>query len=167
MPVKSRGAGVEIADADAAVTDVRLASTFYSVAPPRKTGTADLVEHANAENTVKPNAVNEGTIRAASYSDGVTLVSATITTTKRCGIGIVACMVAMAEPVKITDIKRGGVTKTTETTISGEDTANFRMHLQYATEILDAGVYQYDLVLTGGDRTLCGLVIKAMAFNYQ
>lgn len=33
------GAGLDISDADAAVTDVKTAKTFYSVAPPKKTGT--------------------------------------------------------------------------------------------------------------------------------
>jgi hypothetical protein len=33
--------GVDISDADAIVTDVKIAKTFYSVAAPRKTGTMD------------------------------------------------------------------------------------------------------------------------------
>jgi len=65
--------------------------------------------------------------------------------------------VALDANAKRTDIKRGGVTKTTETTISA---ANFALadgggkqgygHIQYATEVLDAGTYQYDLVNTSG-----------------
>lgn len=84
-------------------------------------------------------------------SIGGTILSQNITITKKCLIVVVAFFVC-GSSTKISDIKRGGVTKTAGTTISS---INFALnglygHLQYACEVLDAGTYTFDLVATSG-----------------
>lgn len=90
-------------------------------------------------------------------------MSASITTTKKCCIVVTATLVNDAG-AQVTQIKRAGVDKTKETVISGADSGGWRMHLQYTTEVLDAGTYQYDLVNNaGGNLQVIGATIKAVA----
>jgi len=134
--------------------------------PIRRLG-ADPAEHQNAENTD----VGASTVASTAYYDtfanGATILSQTITTTKRCCI-IVVTTCLMAYSIKKTDIRRGGVNKTVETTISANNFAatGLRGHLQYATEVLDAGIYQYDLVNTSGAAiNIYGSTMKIVAVS--
>jgi hypothetical protein len=52
-----RKPGVDVSDADAAVGDVKTSKTFYSVAPPRKTGTLETTLIAEAQSVTKTTAV--------------------------------------------------------------------------------------------------------------
>jgi len=85
-----------IADADAAVGDVRNGKTFYAGAKPKKTGTADLSEHQNSEATDVGVSTEAGyTAYYDTVADGATVLSASITTTERCCIVVVAMFVAL------------------------------------------------------------------------
>jgi stage V sporulation protein SpoVS len=154
---------------NAGVSDVISGKTFYNTDPKTKqTGTGDLREHGNSEATY----VGTVCVSANSYyqnvANGGTIVSASITTTKRCLIVVVGLTLVNAS-TKATDIRRGGVNKTVETTISG---AYFAVefvygHLQYATEILDAGSYTYAIVNTSGaGKNVYGAAIKIVAIEF-
>ena len=123
---------------------------------------AKLAEHANAEGTTKYNTTSTS-IYYNAVANGGTIVSASITTTKKCAIVVVASIVIFT-PSKTTDIMRGGVSKTIETTISAADSSGAYMHLPYATEILEAGTYTYSLVNTSGvSRNVVGATMKIVA----
>ena len=97
--------------------------------------------------------------------NGATILSCNITTTKKCYIVIIALNISW-EVAQHTQIQRGGVDKTVETTISGADFVCQFMYasLQYASEVLVAGTYQYDLVNTGGhDLYVFGSAMKIVA----
>lgn len=156
---------------NAAVTDVRSGKTFYNTNPNTKnTGTADLAEHQNAETDTALTASNVGaTAYWTQFANGATTLSCSITTTKRCCIVVVAAF-PNDNNVKKTDIERGGVVKTVETTLSAVNFAANTLygHLQYATEILDAGTYQYDIVNTsGGSLKIFGAMLKIVAVKFE
>lgn len=99
--------------------------------------------------------------------NGSTVISDSITTSVRCMI-IIVTSVVVANVAQAMQIKRGGVDKTTETSISGTHfgVMNQRCHLQYALEVLDAGTYQYDLINTsGGNITIYGASMKIIAIT--
>ena len=169
MPIRSEGT-TPVLTGDAAVTDVRLAKTFYNTDPTVKlTGIADLVEHQNAENVVigASTQVNQ-TLYYNAYLLGNTVLSQSITTTRRCTIVVVTDAILSAA-TQFTQIQRGGVDKTVETTISATQysSLNQRSHLQYATEVLDAGVYQYDLVISSDAPWIYGAVMKIVAVDFE
>ena len=129
-----------------------------------------LAEHANAETIdVGANTETLGDQYKTGVANGANIVSATIVTTKTCLIVVFAMSVSWSD-VQVTEIKRGGVTKTSETTISA---VNFDMQnrygiMQYAVERLSAGTYQYDLVNTqGGAYDFFGKMIKIVAVQSQ
>lgn len=155
-----------IAD-NAAVGDVRAAKTFHNEPYTQRTGTAGLSEHQNAENTVVGSAAGSVTSYEIWGANGATVGSVTVIVAQRCLITVIAATIVYINS-KISEIKRGGVTKTTKTTISA---ANFALlgaygHLQYATEVLDAGTYQYDFVNTGVGRAFLGLFMIAVAGTF-
>jgi hypothetical protein len=151
---------------DAVVANVLAGKLFYKDDPATKlTGTGDLVEHQNAENTLKP---NDASTNVGYHTLGVppeTILSASITTTVRCALVVVATTVN-DNGTQYSDIKRGGVTKTIETTISSTDANYFRVHVQYAVEILAAGTYQYDLIGNTQYVSYCGATIKIVAVKF-
>lgn len=125
-------------------------------------------EHAEANNTdVGANAAAVLAPRYDLVANGGAVVSQAITTTKKCCIVIVTTCINM-NAVQQSQIRRDGVDKTLETTISA---ANFgftgsRGHLQYATEVLDAGTYTYTLTNTsGGNLEFYGATIKIVAVS--
>lgn len=126
------------------------------------------LEHANAENTgVGASTLAETIPYYDSWANGTTILSQTITTTKYCCI-IVTITIISDYSGKVTDIQRGGVNKTVETTVSAGHFALYKRfgHLQYATEVLDAGTYTYDLVNTRGGNTLIfGSTMKIVAIS--
>jgi hypothetical protein len=126
-----------------------------------------LAEHKNAENTdVGASSTANETIYYDNFANGATMLSQSITITKRCCIVVVTTCVTRAYTP--TQIQRGGVNKTIETTYSA---GNFAIamgyaQLQYATEVLDAGIYQYDLVNTSGAvLQLYGSTMKIVAVS--
>ena len=122
-----------------------------------------LVDHANAEQAVKESLIGTTTPWEDTFVNGAALTTCTIATTKATMIVIVAISM-MSAAVVSTQIQRGGVNKTLETTISGGDAGSERVHLLYGTELLAAGNYQYGLINTsGGNRGVCGSCIKAVA----
>jgi len=122
-----------------------------------------LEEHANAEQVVKGN-INSWTAYYTSFANGATLCTCTITTTARCCIVFAASTILYdVTGASIFQIQRGGVNKTLETTISAADANKYRTHLLYGTEVLDAGVYTYNLVNTSGSaKNVQGSAIKAV-----
>ena len=121
-----------------------------------------LAEHANAENTNKKTNYDSDC-----YCDTVVnlanLVSQNIVTTVECLI-IVVTTAVLERSAKGTDIQRGGVNKTLETTISAGDAGGWRLFLQYSVELHAAGNYTYDLVNTsGGGINVIGSTIKIVA----
>ena len=125
-------------------------------------------EYANSEATDV--GVTHGAVVVPHYDtvndDAVTLTG-NITTTRRCLIIVVTCLQTY-EAAQVSQIQRGGVDRTVETTISNADFgfAGCRVHLQYASEILDAGTYTYTLVNTsGGVLGFYGSAMKIVAVN--
>ena len=125
-------------------------------------------EHANSEATdVGATAAGVLAPRYDSVNNGANCVTANITTTKRCCI-VVVTLIVWWEVAQGTQIQRGGVDRTVETTISA---ANFAFtgpmgHLQYSTEVLDAGTYTYALVNTSGvAKSVYGCAMKIVAVN--
>ena len=125
----------------------------------------DPVEHQNAENTLINTSTASTTLYYNTLAIGATLVSQSITITKRCCIVVVTICAHGANTAK-TQIQRGGVNKTTETTISP---VNWGFvggygHLQYASEVLDAGTYTYALVnSSGATLSIAVVAMKAVA----
>jgi hypothetical protein len=113
-------------------------------------GGGNPTEHANNEAAVHFNSATGTALRLANFADGETIVSASITITKKCCIVVVTTLGVVSMYGQVTQIRRGGVDKTKEITISNEDNNMHMVHLQYATEVLDAGTYQYALVNTHG-----------------
>jgi hypothetical protein len=156
-------AGVDISDANAVEADVRSGKTFYSIAPPKKTGTLDLSEHQNAEAT-NVGATND-TAKTGYYTAVVaagTIISASITLTKRSMV-VVVSIVLIPSGSKSTSIQRTlNVDK--ETTISPVNfgATNLYAHVQYGTEVLDAGTYTYK-VIAGVNLNVYGSAIKIVA----
>lgn len=137
---------------------------YLSLTPKKAT----LAEHQNAENTeIGASTAGSQTAQYDQPINGATQLSQAITTTKRCCIVVVAVSGQDANSQK-TQIRRGGVDKTLETTITA---VNWFMvggyaHLQYATEVLNAGTYTYDLVNTsGGVIQIYGSVMKIVAVS--
>jgi hypothetical protein len=127
-----------------------------------------LSEHADSENTMVGGTSSSTTHNLIynTISSGGTVVSASITLTKKCLV-VVVSLVVMVVNYQRTDIVRGGVIKTKETIISP---ANFvtnyptYAHLQYATEVLDPGTYTYSVVNTAGvTLSFYGAAIKIVA----
>ena len=124
-------------------------------------------EHANAENDkVGASAAGAEAPYYDNWVTGNTIVSQAITTTKRCMVVVFTLMIT-AFAVQQTQIQRGGVDKTRETSITA---IRFGMlngygHTQYAAELLDAGTYTYNLVLTGANQGVRGSVIKIVAVS--
>ena len=116
--------------------------------PNYSSGGGNPTEHANSEATLQGTADTTWYDSHNTIASGANIVSASITITKKSCIVVVATVSignwSAGDPR--TQIRRGGVDKTKETTISGADTYNNRVGVQYATEVLDAGTYQYDLV---------------------
>lgn len=160
---------LSIADS-AAVADVRSAKTFHNEPYTQRTGTADLVEHQNAENLALGVTSGGGTMYRLTIANGANIISQSITTTKRCCIVVVTAFGCEVNTQK-TQIQRGGVDKTKETTISAvlfiEDVGYG--HLQYATEVLDAGTYTYNLVNTSGGSLdwILGPSMKIVAVDFE
>jgi hypothetical protein len=161
-------AGVDISDADAVEEDVRQGKTFYSIKPPKKTGTLVLSEHVDSEATDLGGTASASTYYC--YSDSVnnggTILSASVTLTRKCMVVVVAFVCVHGISYKCTDIKRGAVTVTKETVATGAPFAysSGYGYLQYASEVLDAGAYTYSLVNTyGATIYAAGAVIKIVA----
>lgn len=130
-------------------------------------GVVVLAEHQNAENTRVDATGPAGDYYYTAHANGATIVSQSITTTKRCCIVVVTVVVHVNSAQK-TQIQRGGVDKTTETTISAvnQGVNTGYIHLQYASEVLDAGIYTYSLINTFGAAMNCvGGVIKIVAVS--
>lgn len=165
MTTKRRG--VDVTDGTAVVADVLTTKTFYAGGITKLTGTSPdvgtLVEHQNGEVTQKGTSYSYG-IYLSDFADGTTICSASVTTTKRTCI-VVVSSILLDSSVQRTQIKRGGVDKTLETTISGGDTGGSRIHVQYATEVLAGGTYQYDLVASGSTVHSAGATIKVVAVS--
>jgi hypothetical protein len=125
-----------------------------------------LSEYANAGNTVSGTTQTTGTpVYYTGVPAGGNVVSATITLSKKCMV-VVTSLVVIDSSSKVTDIQRGGVNKTKGTLISNANfgPASFYGHLQYATEVLDAGTYTYNLVNTSSStRYIGGAAIKIVA----
>jgi len=136
------------------------------VFPPQ--GRCHLAEHQNAENTdVGATTVSGQILYYDTIANGATALSRSITTTKRCCIVVVTTSIGSVNGKQF-DIERGGVVKTVETTMSAIKFCSTFMYgcLQYATEVLDAGTYQYDLVATtGGNVLVYGCVMKIVAVS--
>jgi hypothetical protein len=132
---------------------------------PSYVAAALLSEHADAEATTVGATTATATAYYSTVSPGETILSASITLTKKSMVVVIALNINRYSS-KVADIKRSGVVKTKETTISA---ANFTIsaayaHLQYATEILDPGTYTYDLVLTyTSSIAIYGACIKIVA----
>lgn len=132
----------------------------------RRRGTP--AEHANAETS------DMGATHAAALNphfdviaNGATALTANITTTKRCCIVVVSVVSLMVAGVS-SQIQRGGVDRTVETTISPMDfvSAGQRAYIQYSTEVLDPGTYTYNLVNTsGGNLEFYGCIMKIVAVS--
>jgi hypothetical protein len=157
----------DIADGDLTVAEALTGKKFYAVTGGVKTGTAALAENANAENTWIGTASTDIIYpKYDSVALNATILSGSITTTKRTMIVVVAVIVH-PYPLGSGQIQRGGVDKTIEETISAVNNSRYSMHLLYATEVLDAGTYQYDLVNTWMNNLpahLAGLKIIAVNF---
>lgn len=124
-----------------------------------------LAEHQNAE-TVSKGTATIGT--AYPYYDTIAnlanIISASITTTKKCLIVVVTTLFTRHTYTPTLQIERDGINKTKETTASGADANNYRQIMQYATEVLDAGAYTYALVnRDGGSVNSYGASIKIVA----
>jgi hypothetical protein len=127
-----------------------------------------LSEHADSEATDVGGTPSASTTYSwgDSVANGGTILSASITLTKKCMVVVVAFVCVYNISSKCTDIKRGTATVTKETVATG---AYFGYtegygYLQYATEVLDPGVYTYSLVNTyGGTIYATGAVIKIVA----
>lgn len=130
-------------------------------------GSGVLAEHANAENSdVGASFTNQGTYSDV-FANGATLVTQSITITKQCCIVVVTLNINNGSTQK-TQIQRVGVDKTKETTVSAIKFAVEAQygHLQYATEILAAGTYTYNLVNTsGGNLNVYGSAMKIVAVS--
>lgn len=118
----------------------------------RTSGRKDPVENANAENTVGGATGGGPASQYDTFANGDAAISQAITITKRCMIIVFAATVITSNLPTGTQIQRGGVNKTTETTVSA---INFAVlgkygHLQYAAEVLEPGTYTYNLVNTTG-----------------
>jgi len=124
-------------------------------------------EHINAENSFLGGTGIAKTGRYTDFADGATMLSQAITITKRCLV-IVICTIVSADNIKKTDIRRGAVNKTTETTISAINfaTTTTYSHIQEAWEQLEPGTYTFDLVNTsGGVFSNYGSTIKIVAVD--
>lgn len=124
-------------------------------------------EHANAENTLK-GTFDFNAVYFDNFDDGAVVVQQNIVTAVPCLIVVVTTILTsqVAIIAKATDIQRGGVTITAETTLSAADVNGRRFHLQYATEFLPAGNYTYQLVNTYGDiLSSHGATIKIVAVS--
>ena len=124
-------------------------------------------EHQNAENTDCGATARAG--QTTQYDDvavGAILVSQSITTTKRCCIVVFAMEQHESTVAAHTRIKRGGVDKTLEVTVSAIKfgASGGYCHLLYATEVLNAGTYQYDLV-ADSSQWYFGSCIKIVAVS--
>jgi hypothetical protein len=125
----------------------------------------ELKEHADGEATVVGASSASQTTYYDAVANGGTIVSAQITLSKRCMVVVVSLCVLLYS-AKATDIQRDGVNKTKETILSP---SNFAIggkygHLQYATEVLDAGTYTYSLVNTSGTtQYVFGAAMKIVA----
>lgn len=125
-------------------------------------------EHANAE------ASDVGATHAADLAphydncnDGAVALTQTITTTRRCCI-VVVTVAPLMSAAQWTQIQRGGVDRTRETTISAADFshAGMRAHVQYSAEVLDPGTYIYNLVNSSGALfALYGAIMKIVAVS--
>ena len=124
-------------------------------------------ENVNAEaNKVGASAAGVEAPYYDNWVTGNTIVSAAITTTTKCMI-VVFTLSIISNAAAQTQIQRGGVDKTAETNITA---LKFGMlngygHTQYAAELLDAGTYTYNLVLTGANQGIRGSVIKIVAVS--
>jgi hypothetical protein len=125
----------------------------------------ELAEHADSEATRSVASATTGNTYYSLVSAGSTVVSASITITKRSLIVVVSLAAIEQYSNKKTDIQRGGVNKTKETTVSPLHFAVISTygHLQYATEILNPGTYTYNLVVTSGPINCYGAAIKIVA----
>ena len=80
---------------------------------------------------------------------------------------VVVAAIVHPYPLGSGQIQRGGVDKTIEETISAVNNSRYSMHLLYATEVLDAGTYQYDLVNTWMNNLPAHLAgLKFIAVNF-
>lgn len=133
------------------------------------TGGGEPTEHQNAENTAVGSESEGSRNSIADYlAPDAIILSQTITTTKRCCI-VVVTEVGLAATDQQTQIKRGGVDKTKETTVSAMDYSLKGLYgqLQYSSEVLDAGTYQYDLVMAPWveSQPVWGRVMKIIAVS--
>jgi hypothetical protein len=136
--------------------------------PPQGVRVPILAEHTDSESTFKGSTAQY--TRTYLYSNNVasgeTILSASITLTKRCMVVVVTFACVYAYAAKFSDIKRGEATVTKETIIISAPFiyTNGLGHLQYATEVLDPGTYTYSLVNTSGSTiTVHGAVMKIVA----
>jgi hypothetical protein len=98
--------------------------------------------------------------KANTVNNGATWKSASVITTRRSVIVVVAVIVTAIG--NGWEIKRGGVTKTLETTT--DFNATTATIVLYALETLEAGTYQYDVVNgTGGNKEALSVGIKIVA----
>jgi hypothetical protein len=112
----------------------------------------DPAEHKDAEKYTAETSLDPNTApRFSSYANTATIMSQSIATSKRCCIVVVTTCVLIAGTQK-TQIQRGGVDKTKETDVTSGTMAftGGYGHLQYASEVLDAGTYVYALVNSSG-----------------
>lgn len=135
---------------------------------PKGGGVCTPAEHANTEDTfVATNYFSDARPYGDIFANGATVQSKSITTTKTCCIVVVVTFITYFD-TQVTQIQRGGVDKTVETTVSAP---NFAIdsdygHLQYATEVLGTGTYQYDLKNTsGGNIAVYGSTMKIVAVS--
>ena len=123
----------------------------------------DLKEHADAENITVDTESASLTCKRKKVVHQGTIISQSVTTTKKCLIVIVTHFISTTAS-KLTDIQRDSVNKTKETTVGKATITDCFVQLQYATEVLDAGSYTYKLVNTSGkDMHSYGECIKIVA----
>jgi len=155
---------------DAQIGDVLLNKTFYNTNPNNKlVGIADLTEHQNNEHIKKGTAATgAATIYRILYSAPTIIDSCSITITRKSLVSTVSFSIFNTN-TQVTEIHRDAINKTKETNISAANFAStgYFGHLQYSTEILDAGTYQYDLyyISSSGFRYLGG-ILKIIAVTF-
>lgn len=155
---------------DAEKEDVIEDKTFYNTDPKTKlTGIATLNEHQNAEILTNP-VQRMGVINywRTLYTTPSIITSCSITITKKSLITVVAFFI-INSATQITQIRRNNTDKTKETNISliNFTADNYYGHVQYATEILDVGTYQYNLYYTASlIKNVLGAIIKIVATSF-
>lgn len=161
---------------NATVADVVNTKTFYKDDPlTQLTGThvcagGVLAEHANAENTdaTWDTEIAGASALCVSITNNTAVISRAITTTETCCIVVVATVNRNTPTTGQWQIQRATVNKTLEETVSAANwcATDIHVHMFYATEILAAGTYTYDLVNeSGGALDSYGCLIKIVAIE--